>query len=86
MDFNVPKNFKGLTEAEIQISREKFGYNQLNKTEKTSWLKLLLDIFREPMLILIIACVIGIQVYFFGAKISSILVSLLYLFRGWQFW
>ena len=35
MDFNVPKNFKGLTEAEIQISREKFGFNPLKKTEKT---------------------------------------------------
>lgn len=38
--------------------------------------------FREPMLILIIACVIGIQVYFFGAKISSILISLLFFYRA----
>ncbi|HQC07635.1 MAG TPA: cation-transporting P-type ATPase, partial [Kaistella chaponensis] len=74
MDFNVPKNFKGLTEAEIQISREKFGYNQLNKTEKTSWLKLLLDIFREPMLILLIIIAI---IYFVVGNFGESLFMLL---------
>ena len=74
MDFNVPKNFKGLTEAEIQISREKFGYNQLNKTEKTSWLKLLLDIFREPMLILLIIIAI---IYFMVGNFGESLFMLL---------
>ena len=74
MDFNVPKNFKGLTEAEIQISREKFGYNQLNKTEKTSWLKLLLDILREPMLILLIIIAI---IYFMVGNFGESLFMLL---------
>ena len=74
MDFNVPKNFKGLTEAEIQISREKFGYNQLNKTEKTSWLKLLLDILREPMLILLIIIAI---IYFVVGNFGESLFMLL---------
>jgi Ca2+-transporting ATPase len=74
MDFNVPKNFKGLTEAEIQISREKFGYNQLNKTEKTSWLKLLLDILREPILILLIIIAI---IYFVVGNFGESLFMLL---------
>lgn len=38
--------------------------------------------FREPMLILIIAVVIGIQVYFFDARISLIMVSLLFFYRA----
>lgn len=38
--------------------------------------------FREPMLIFIIAIVIGIQVYFFDARISVIMVSLLFFYRA----
>ncbi|RRQ45896.1 ABC transporter ATP-binding protein [Chryseobacterium sp. SC28] len=38
--------------------------------------------FREPMLIFIIAAVIGIQVYFFDARISLIMVSLLFFYRA----
>lgn len=38
--------------------------------------------FREPLLIFIIAMVIAIQVYFFDARISLIMVSLLFFYRA----
>lgn len=38
--------------------------------------------FREPLLILIIALVIAVQVYFFDARISLIMVSLLFFYRA----
>jgi Ca2+-transporting ATPase len=54
MDSNIPEHLKGLTDAELRNSREKFGYNQLKEIEKGSWIKLLFNILREPMLILLI--------------------------------
>ena len=54
MNFNIPSNLKGLSDVELKSSREKFGYNQMKENKKESWLQLLLDIFREPMLILLI--------------------------------
>ena len=58
MPYNIPEHLKGLTKAELEISREKFGYNQMKAMEKNSWLSLLLDILKEPMLILLIAIAI----------------------------
>lgn len=54
MSFHIPEHLKGLTDEEVQRSHQKFGYNQMKQIEKSSWLKLLFDIVREPMLILLI--------------------------------
>ena len=54
MSFHIPEHLKGLTEEEVQRSRQKFGFNQMKQIEKSNWLKLLFDILREPMLILLI--------------------------------
>lgn len=54
MSFHIPEHLKGLTDEEVQRSHQKFGFNQLKQIEKNSWLKLLFDILREPMLILLI--------------------------------
>ncbi|WP_313501637.1 cation-translocating P-type ATPase [Kaistella carnis] len=54
MSFNIPEHLIGLTDEEVQRSHQKFGYNQMKQIEKSSWLKLLFDILREPMLILLI--------------------------------
>ncbi|QBO59118.1 cation-translocating P-type ATPase [Chryseobacterium salivictor] len=54
MSFHIPEHLKGLTDEEVQHSHQKFGFNQLKQIEKSSWLKLLLNILREPMLILLI--------------------------------
>jgi len=54
MDFNIPENFTGLNDTQVLGSRSKFGENKMKETEKSTWFSLLLDILKEPMLILLI--------------------------------
>ena len=54
MDYNIPGNLKGLTEDELKQSRMQFGYNDMGTTAKNTWLEMLVNIFKEPMLILLI--------------------------------
>lgn len=61
MNYNIPENLKGLTESEVTTSRKKYGYNRLEAVRKESWTDLLLNILKEPMLILLI-CVSFIYV------------------------
>ncbi len=61
MNYNIPQDLKGLTEAEALVSRKKYGYNRLEAVKKESWLDLLIGILKEPMLILLI-CVSFIYV------------------------
>ncbi|MGV2451075.1 UNVERIFIED_CONTAM: cation-translocating P-type ATPase [Ralstonia mannitolilytica] len=61
MNYNIPEDLKGLTEAEVAASRKKYGYNRLEAVKKESWADLLLNILKEPMLILLI-CVSFIYV------------------------
>jgi Ca2+-transporting ATPase len=58
---NIPEDLKGLTEAEVAVSREKYGYNRLEAVKKETWINLLINILKEPMLILLI-CVSFIYV------------------------
>ncbi|MCC6384592.1 MAG: cation-translocating P-type ATPase [Bacteroidia bacterium] len=52
---NFPSQFKGLTDEELQISRDKYGYNQVEAVKERHGYRLLLDILKEPMLILLMA-------------------------------
>ncbi|MFN4362703.1 cation-translocating P-type ATPase [Chryseobacterium hispalense] len=52
--YNIPENLKGLTEAEVEISRKKYGYNTLGQVQTETWLHMLFSILKEPMLILLI--------------------------------
>lgn len=61
MNYNIPEDLKGLTDAEVADSRKKYGYNRLDAVKKESWADLLLNILKEPMLILLI-CVSFIYV------------------------
>ncbi|PTT19399.1 haloacid dehalogenase, partial [Chryseobacterium sp. HMWF028] len=61
MNYNIPEDLKGLTEAEVAVSRKKNGYNRFEAVKKESWVDLLLNILKEPMLILLI-CVSFIYV------------------------
>ena len=61
MNYNIPEDLKGLTESEVAASRKKYGYNRLEAVKKESWVDLLLNILKEPMLILLI-CVSFIYV------------------------
>ncbi len=54
MDYNIPEYLKGLSDNELQHSVEKYGYNKLTEAEKNTWYSLLIDILKEPMLILLI--------------------------------
>ena len=55
MSYNIPNHLKGLTEAQLKTSRNQFGYNEVDHQEKDQWYHLLLDILKEPMLLLLIA-------------------------------
>lgn len=55
MFYNIPNHISGLTEAELKISREQFGYNQAENTKKSAWYTLLFNFLKEPMLLLLIA-------------------------------
>lgn len=52
---NIPEDIRGLTEDEVKSSREKHGNNkQINKAEPRWWLNVI-EILKEPMLVLLIA-------------------------------
>lgn len=55
MTFNIPSHLTGLSEEELNQSRNKHGYNQAAKLKKETWYIMLLDILKEPMLLLLIA-------------------------------
>lgn len=55
MAYNIPEHLKGLTEEQLQRSREEFGYNQMTDMQRHTWLEMLLGIMKEPMLILLFA-------------------------------
>lgn len=54
MTYNIPKDFRGLTETEVKVSREKHGYNRMDAIRKETWMSMLFNILKEPMLILLI--------------------------------
>ena len=53
--YNIPHDLTGLSDEELKISRGKFGYNQADRLKKNPWYTMLLDILKEPMLLLLIA-------------------------------
>ncbi|MDQ8013002.1 MAG: cation-translocating P-type ATPase [Flavobacterium nitrogenifigens] len=55
MPYNIPEHLKGLNDNEVTLSRKKYGYNQIDNTDKNTWLELLINILKEPMLVLLFA-------------------------------
>ena len=55
MDFDI-KNIRGLPEAEAVSRLEAEGRNELPSTKKRSMLAIALDVIREPMFLLLVAC------------------------------
>ncbi|KAF2338348.1 cation-translocating P-type ATPase [Flavobacterium tistrianum] len=55
MAYNIPEHLKGLNDSEVTISRKKYGYNQIDNADKNTWLELLINILKEPMLVLLFA-------------------------------
>lgn len=68
------EDFRGKVEQSIdEVQHETLHIGLL-----TNWV----TAFREPLLVVIIALVIGAQVFFLDAKISTIMVSLLFFYRA----
>ena len=56
--YNTPKHLTGLSEKELQTSRNDFGFNRADNLQKSTWYTMLLEILKEPMLLLLIAVAI----------------------------
>lgn len=56
--YNIPSNLSGLSDEELKKSRLKFGYNKSTQLKKNTWYIILLDILKEPMLLLLIVVTI----------------------------
>lgn len=56
--YNIPDHLKGLNDNEVATSKKKYGYNRIDSTRKSTGLELLLNILKEPMLLLLIAVAI----------------------------
>ncbi|MBC7910086.1 MAG: haloacid dehalogenase, partial [Pyrinomonadaceae bacterium] len=61
--------YSGLTTAEVEASREKYGTNVMTPPERDPWWKLFLEKFDDPVIrILIVAAVIAISVGVFHGE------------------
>lgn len=65
---NSLKNFQGLTDEEVVLSKEKYGLNKLTEKKKESLILKILSIFKEPMFLLLI---IAASVYFVVGEYSD---------------
>ncbi|MCJ0741380.1 cation-translocating P-type ATPase [Pedobacter montanisoli] len=52
--YNIPDQLKGLSPEEVKTSRERYGFNRI-ETIRHSAFEMLVDILKEPMLILLFA-------------------------------
>lgn len=71
--FSVDKNI-GLSPDQVQASRAQFGVNQISKIEPRTKFSIILETFKEPMMLLLLA--IGMLAFFFG-KIGSAIAMVL---------
>ncbi len=76
MDFDV-KNIRGVSEAEAASRLESEGHNELPSTKKRNMLAIALDVIKEPMFLLLVAC--GI-IYLLLGDIAEALMLLGFVF------
>ncbi len=50
------QNLKGLSAAQVQECLKRDGYNELPSSQKRSIFKIIIEVFREPMFLLLVAC------------------------------
>lgn len=68
MAYNVPAHLTGLTDSELLLSRKKHGFNEADDIKTGTWYNLLLDILKEPMLVLLLAVTV---IYFIAGSNSD---------------
>src|SRR5512138_3006710 len=65
-------NLQGLSDQEVRERLAQDGYNELPLARKRTWLHTLLDIVREPMFLLLIAC--GTLYLFLGEPEEAVML------------
>jgi Ca2+-transporting ATPase len=50
------QELKGLTDDQVSAGRKKNGYNELPDANKRGILKIILEVFTEPMFLLLVVC------------------------------
>ena len=65
---HLPIPITGLSEAEVQLSRQQHGTNELNSKERSGWLNAIIDTVKEPMFILLLAASI---IYFISGQVEE---------------
>lgn len=66
------KNIKGLSDAEAENRLKKDGYNELPSSGKRSVMKIVLEVFKEPMLLLLVSA--GAAYFLLGDTREAILL------------
>ena len=83
MPSNIPGHLKGLSEEQVKASREQFGYNRIDPGRKNTAWEILLDVLKEPMLILLliislIYVIVGLHqeaIFMFAATVAVSCIS-----------
>jgi P-type Ca2+ transporter type 2C len=65
-------NLQGLTEQEARERLAQHGYNELPSTQKRTLLHMIVDVFKEPMFMLLIAC--GLLYLLLGDKEEALML------------
>lgn len=78
MSLQIPENLTGLNEDEVEQSRQTSGHNRMTAPPKSNWWKLLTEILKEPMLILLmVISVIYLSVGNYGEALFMIVALIL---------
>lgn len=74
---NLSKNLQGLSEAEVNQSRQTYGTNELEKKRKLNLIQQILHVLAEPMFILLL---ITASVYFILGEFTDGIIMLILVF------
>lgn len=81
---HIPAHLKGLTDEEVHLSLKQYGYNKVTSYHEDTWITIIIDILKEPMLLLLITITIlymvigdyGNAAFMFAAIVAVSSISL----------